>query len=243
MAYASRAGRARVSTRNQQAFAVCDRCGIWNNHVNLLWQYDWAGAKLNNLRILVCDRCEDIPQQQKRAIVLTADPLPVLNARVEAYAADETNYHTTVVPPVIDPITGLNVAQGQYLLTQDGQYMVEQPVGKPNGLESYAISPLNGSVHYGVVLPLLSVNTDGSNKVTVTCNGVHGLSTNDQISIDGLTNTNACGFYSVTVTTATAFTYLTAKTIPAASLLQSQTVAKTVIVGLPYDFNQIPLVG
>lgn len=243
MAYASRAGRARVSSRNPQAFAVCDRCGIWNNHVNLRWQYDWAGAKLNNLRILVCERCEDIPQQQKRAIVLTADPLPVLNARVESYVADETNYHTTVVPPVIDPVTGLNIAQGQHLLTQDGQYMVEQPIGKPNGLEPYAISPLLGSVTYGVELSLLSVSSNGSNIISVTCNGPHGLNTNDQISIEDLTNVDACGFYSVTVTTATAFTYLVAKTIPSSGLLQSQTVAKTVIVGLPYDFVQIPLVG
>jgi len=243
MAYASKAGRARVSARNPQAFGVCDRCSMWYNHVDLRWQYQWAGAKLNNIRLLVCQHCYDEPQQQKRAIVLTADPLPVINARVEPYAQDETNFHTTVVPPIIDPITGLNVAQGQNLLTQDGKYMVEQPVGAPNGLESYAISPLNGSVHYGVVLPLLSVSSDGSNKVTVTCNGVHGLSTNDQISIEDLANTDACGFYSVTVTTATAFTYLTAKTIPSESLLQSQTVAKTVIVGLPYGFDQIPLVG
>ena len=89
MGYASRSGRARTSARNPQAFAICDRCALWYNHVDLRWQYDWAGAGLINKRILVCDTCYDEPQNQLRAIIVPADPVPIVNPRVEPYAWDE----------------------------------------------------------------------------------------------------------------------------------------------------------
>src|SRR5580693_3923349 len=68
MPYASIAGRARANPSSPRAFAVCDRCGIWYNHVDLQWQFDWRGASLMNLRLLVCRPCYDDPQQQLRAI-------------------------------------------------------------------------------------------------------------------------------------------------------------------------------
>ena len=43
MAYASKAGRAHASISRPSAFAVCDRCGNWYNHKDLVWQFDWAG--------------------------------------------------------------------------------------------------------------------------------------------------------------------------------------------------------
>lgn len=90
MGYASKAGRARVSARRPQAQAVCDRCGMWYNHVDLVWQYDWAGSSLVNKRILVCKRtCLDKPQQQLRAIIIPADPVPIKNPRTEPFNEDE----------------------------------------------------------------------------------------------------------------------------------------------------------
>lgn len=90
MAYASKAGRARVSSTRPQAQAVCDRCGLWYSHVDLRWQYDWAGTSLINKRILVCARtCLDKPQQQLRAIIIPADPVPINNPRTEPFAEDE----------------------------------------------------------------------------------------------------------------------------------------------------------
>jgi hypothetical protein len=77
----------------------------------------------------------------------------------------------------------------------------------------------------------------------VTFSSAHGLSTNDQIAVEGLTNTNADGIYSVTVTTATAFTYQVSNAIPAGGLLQGTTLMVTALVGLPYDYNQIPITG
>lgn len=90
MGYASRSGRARTSATNPHAFAVCDRCGMWYNHNRLVWQHDWAGTSLINKRILVCTySCLDKPQQQLRAIIIPADPLPVYNPRTEPFAEDE----------------------------------------------------------------------------------------------------------------------------------------------------------
>lgn len=40
--------------------------------------------------MLVCDECEDEYQRQLGTIILPPDPVGVLNARVEAYPADES---------------------------------------------------------------------------------------------------------------------------------------------------------
>ncbi len=131
MAYASRAGRARTSSRSPQAFAVCDRCGIWHNHVDLRWQFDWAGASLYNKRLLVCQRCEDIPQQQLRAIVVPADPVPIVQPRLEAFVNDSANYRTTTGQDTIDPITGLTVPGAVERITQADNQRVTQQTGEP----------------------------------------------------------------------------------------------------------------
>ena len=89
MGYASKAGRARVSSTRPAAQAVCDRCAIWYNHVDLRWQHEWRGTSLQNIRLLVCRRCLDRPQQQLRAIIIPADPIPVRNPRTEPFEEDE----------------------------------------------------------------------------------------------------------------------------------------------------------
>ena len=58
-------GRAHVDSRRPDAYAVCDRCGFQYNKAALAWQYEGRGDKLQNLRILVCDRCNDVPQEQR----------------------------------------------------------------------------------------------------------------------------------------------------------------------------------
>lgn len=90
MGYASKAGRARTSASHPRAHAICDRCGFRYNHFQLRWQYDWAGTSLVNKRILVCGRCYDKPQQQLRAIILPADPVPIQNPRTEPFVTDES---------------------------------------------------------------------------------------------------------------------------------------------------------
>ena len=89
MGYASKSGRARTSSTRPQAFAVCDRCAVWENRVNLRWQFQWQGTSLQNIRLLVCRRCLDKPQAQLRAIIIPADPVPIQNPRTEPFSDDE----------------------------------------------------------------------------------------------------------------------------------------------------------
>jgi len=117
MAYASQSGRARVSTRNPQAFAVCDRCGFWNNLVDLRFQFDWAGSSMVNRQMRVCIRCYDTPQEQLRAIVIPADPVPVTQPRLEYF--------------LNDPIVGIPVYGRRKRLTQQNNTRVTQQIGEP----------------------------------------------------------------------------------------------------------------
>jgi hypothetical protein len=243
MAYASQSGRARTSSSGPQAHAICDRCGFRYNHVDLQWQYDWRGAALQNIRILVCNSCLDVPQTQLRAIVVPADPVPIMQARTQDFADAETDYRTASAPPIIDPSTGIPVPVNVTIITQNGQNLVTQQVGPPLGLTQGAIMPLVGKEHFSVKLNPLSVSAIGTDQISVTFSSPHGLVTNAQISVDGLSNPEACGFYSITVTTATAFTYQTNRIIPAASLLTATTNMVTALVGLPYGFTQIPQTG
>jgi len=242
MGYASKVGRARVSAKSPQALAICDRCGFTYNHTNLSWQFDWGGASLINKRILVCNPCLDLPQNQLRAIVLPADPVPIMNPRTENYMEAETDYIIESGNTTIDPTTGLTITNPIYIVTQDGQNVSNQVVGIPGDIDPNAIQPQFQNVKYGVPLPILSMVVSSSPTViTVTCSAAHGLSTNSQVAVEGTGNKNTDGFFSVTVTTATAFTYtvqfpLTVGT----SILGSTTVVKTAIVGIPRDFVQIP---
>lgn len=85
-------GRARVDPANPRAWATCDRCGFNYNLGALNWQYDWRGASLQNLHLLVCDTCLDKPSPWFRSIVLPPDPPPLINARPEPYLIDEAGH-------------------------------------------------------------------------------------------------------------------------------------------------------
>lgn len=105
-------GRALVNPTSPRAFGACDRCGFLYNHHKLRWQFDFAGPVLQNLRFLVCDTCYDIPQEQKKPVLLPADPIPINNARPEPYAQDETDWRVT--------------QDGAIRVTQDGYSRVVQ---------------------------------------------------------------------------------------------------------------------
>ena len=199
---------------------------------------EWRGTSLQNLWILVCRRCLDVPQEQLRAIQLPADPVPIWQPRVEDFAGDETDYRSTV-SNAVDPIVGIPIPSTTLRVTQDCQNRITQPIGIPEGLEQAAVMPYNGGVQkaFGVPLSLISVIANGSATIAVTCSKPHGLSTDGQISAEGLTAAN--GFYSVTVISATAFTYMTADNVAAASLLTPATRIVTALVGLQYGARQI----
>lgn len=246
-------GRARVSARNPQAFGICDRCGFLYNHSQLQWQFDWAGAAMINKRILVCDTCLDTPQEQLRAIVLPADPTPIINPRTQNYSDAESDYRQTQ-GNTTNAATGIPVPGGDTRVTESGDTRVTQEIGgtradksEQPGLDQNAVMPLQTSnttvSAYYVTLPLSSVVSNGTGTATVTCSSVHGLLTGAQISVEGLSVATANGFYTVTVTTATAFTYQLNPVIAAGSLLTSTTKMVTANAGLPYNMTQIPQTG
>jgi hypothetical protein len=214
------------------------------NHDRLQWQFDYAGAGLINKRILVCNPCLDTPQNQLRSIILPADPVPIENPRVQDYAAAETDNIAINAPTVTDFWTGIPVPSTTDVITQDGINVTTQVLGRPTGLDQNAVMPLFNQDSYRVVLSPLSVTSQtGTSTITVTFSTPHGLNTNDQIAVQGLTNSLANGIYSVTVTTATTFTYQVNNAISAGGLLQGTTLMVTALVGLPYNYNQIPLTG
>lgn len=242
MAYASQSGRARTSAKSPQAFAVCQRCGIWYNRTNLAFQFEWGGAALQNTYVLVCRPCLDIPQEQNRAITLPADPTPIFYPSVEDFTAAEADYRSTsqVIPP--DPVTGIPIPSTDLRITADFENRTLLPFGQPVGLTQAAVMPYNGAVQqaFGVPLQLVSVSADGSCTITVTCSAVHGLQNGSQVSVQGLPFGPANGFYSVTVLTATAFTYMTYAPVPAQGLLTPTTRIVTALVGLPLGYTTIP---
>lgn len=244
MAYASRSGRAFTSPTSPRAFAVCDRCGIWTQHHKLRNQVEWRGASLLPTYIFVCPLCWDRPQEQLRAIVVPADPLPIIQPRVEQFLADETAY-MALTGSTTDPVTGLPIPATTTMTTIGGSPMTAEPYGRPAHMDQRAVMPVEGGVSYGDELPLLSVTSNGIDQITVTCSSAHGLSTDDQISAEGLTEARACGFFTITAITATAFTYQTyaENIVPAGSLLASTSRMITCLVGLPLGYDQIQQVG
>src|SRR5882724_2067579 len=133
MAYASQSGRARTSAKGPQAFAVCQRCGIWYNRVDLQFQYAWRGAALQNTYILVCSECTDTPQEQNRAIVLPADPTANFYPSVEDFTADSSDYRTTSTPIPADPVTGIPIPSTTMRITEDSNNRTLLPFGLPEG--------------------------------------------------------------------------------------------------------------
>lgn len=132
MGYGSISGRARTSTRNPQAHAICDNCGFRYNHVDLKWQFDWAGGALINKRMLVCNHCYDRPQEQLRSFSPPADPVPILNPRPENFVNAATDYRMTE-GNTTDPSTGIPVIGGSFRITEDDDYRVTQQTGEAPG--------------------------------------------------------------------------------------------------------------
>jgi hypothetical protein len=106
MAYASRAGRARVSASKPRAFAVCQRCGFWYNRDQLQNQRAWRGAALLQTWLFVCPRCLDVPQENDRVVALPADPVPVQLPFPEDFSVAQSVMGLAAAAE-IDPHTGL----------------------------------------------------------------------------------------------------------------------------------------
>ena len=190
-------GRAKVSTRNPEAFAICDSCGFLYNHSELRWQYQWSGNKLVNLRQLNCRRCNDIPQTQLRAIVLPADPMPIMNPRVQNYQAASTDYRATSGQNTINQRTGIPVPGDTLRITENDDYRVTQQTGAPNG----SLNELPGTDPNAVTYRVISNAADnGSGLIRLTVNTTSGMITDQQVTVaDVVGATEANGNWTITV--------------------------------------------
>lgn len=242
MAYASRSGRARTSSTNPQAHAICDRCAFRYNHVDLRWQYDWAGAGLINKRILVCNTCYDEPQEQLRAIVVPADPVPILNARVEPYNWDSIDRRQVSGYNTVSPTTGIPIVQGDTRVTSLNDsptvdIRVTQQTGEPPG----GLNQLPGTDPNAVTFKnILNVQNNGIGAIQITVDSTEGMISGQQVTIaevGGVTSAN--GNFTITVNNLTNFT------LNAAIFSGVYTGGGYVInnPSLPYGFTQVPRTG
>ena len=242
MGYASQSGRARTSATSPQAHAICDRCGFRYNFVDLSWQFEWRGSTLQNVRILVCRPCMDKPQEQLRAIVLPADPLPIVNARVQDFDGASNDFVSTT-PGTTDSITGLPVPSGVILTTPQGNPLIRNSIGAPQGESILGQAPLVNSLTFETKLSPTSITSNGSKTISMTFSAPHGQVTGAQIGVLGSGSPHADGIFTITVLTATLLTYTVGVAVAAASLLNSTTIVQTANVGVPYNAAGVPQAG
>lgn len=87
-----------------EPWGTCDRCNFRYLRRDLVWQFDWRGTSLANLRILVCTQtCLDVPQEQERAILVGPDPIPVRDPR-PGWQASQQGY--TSAPDILELLDG-----------------------------------------------------------------------------------------------------------------------------------------
>lgn len=242
MAYASQSGRAFTDPNNPRAFGVCDRCAIWYNHHQLRWQFDWAGASLINKRILVCDTCYDNPQEQLRAIVLPADPTPIINPRVEPYAWDEVDRRQVSGYDTTSPTTGIPIQAGPIRVTSlDDEATEDKRVTQQTGEAPYGTNQLPGTDPNAVTYRnIVNVSNNGIGVIRVTVSVTSGFISGQRViiqEVEGVTNAN--GRWTITVINQTQFD------------LRNSTYTGTYTSGgyvindpsLPPGFDEIPRTG
>lgn len=230
-------GRAKVSTRNPEAFAICDDCGFLFNHSELRWQMEWGGNKLINKRQLVCRRCNDIPNTQLRAIVLPADPIPIMNPRVQNYQAAVTDYRTTSGQNTVDPTTGIPIPGTTMRITENDDYRVTQQTGEP----PLGKNTLPGTDPNAITYRVISNAADnGSGLIRLTVNTTSGMITGQQVTVaDVAGTTEANGNWSVTVVSLTELD-LDGSTFANAYVSDGYVVNNP---ALPYNFTEVPKTG
>jgi hypothetical protein len=203
---------------------------------------DWAGASLINKRMLVCNTCYDEPQQQLRAIIIPADPVPIINPRVEPYAWDEIDRRQVSGYNTTSPSTGIPVQAGPTRATtidedvQDGIRVTQQTGEAPYGKNQLPGTDPNAVTYRNIV----SVTNNGIGFIRITVSVTSGFITGQRVIIQevgGVTNAN--GRWAITVINQTQFD------------LQGSTFAGSYTGGgyvindpsLPYGFEQIPRTG
>jgi hypothetical protein len=110
MSYRPHPRGARTNPRSPRGWATCQRCSfIWNLE-KLIEQTQWRGLQLMSINLQVCPLCLDDPQRQLGTIILSPDPVSIMNARIEPYAVEEQTY--------------LLAQNGQLLYAQNGSALL-----------------------------------------------------------------------------------------------------------------------
>jgi hypothetical protein len=242
MGYASRSGRARTSSTNPQAHAICDRCAFRYNHVDLKWQYDWAGASLINKRILVCNTCYDTPQEQLRAIIIPADPVPIVNPRVEPYSWDEIDRRQVSGNNTVNTQTGIPVQRGDTRVTTiDNDVPDQTRVTQQTGEAPYGTNQLPGTDPNAVTYRTVTgAANNGIGLIRLTIATTNGMITGQNVIVQDVSGvSSANGNWRITVMNTTQID------------LQGSVFSGAYISGgyvinnpsLPYGFTEVPKTG
>jgi hypothetical protein len=210
--------------------------------VNLRWQYDWAGASLVNKRILVCNTCYDEPQQQLRAIIIPADPMPIVNPRVEPYAWDEIDRRQVSGNNTTNPQTGIPVQQGDTRVTTiDGDIPDRTRVTQQTGEAPYGTNQKPGTDPNAVTFrDITNVTNNGIGIIRVTVSVTSGFITGQRVIINDVDGVDAAnGKWTITVINPSQFD------------LQNSSFTGAYVSGgyvinnpsLPYGFDEVPKTG
>jgi hypothetical protein len=114
---------------------------------------------LINKRLLVCSTCYDTPQQQLRAIVVPADPIPISNPRIEYFSSSETDIRKTSGLNTVNPLTNIPVPGGNTRITQNNNTRVPQQTGEsPSGLNQRPGTDPNAPGNSSPGLPYDNIN-------------------------------------------------------------------------------------
>ncbi|CAB4145623.1 hypothetical protein UFOVP1518_7 [uncultured Caudovirales phage] len=242
MGYASRSGRAKTSASNPQAHAICDRCAFRYNHVDLKWQYDWAGASLINKRILVCNNCYDDAQQQLRAIVVPADPVPIINPRVEPYAWDEIDRRQISGANTVNAATGIPVQLGDIRVTSKDDVATNNTrVTQQTGEPPYGTNQKPGTDPNAVSYrDITNVTNNGLGLIRITVSVTSGFITGQRAIISNVEGSiEANDSWIITVVNTTQID------LQDSVFVNAYTSGGYIIndPSLPYEFDEVPKTG
>lgn len=76
----------RFNARDPAAIAICDGCGFLVQHNTLREKMEYRGGMTPvGTGLMVCPRCDDVPNPYGQLQVLPPDPVPVRNPRPDVY--------------------------------------------------------------------------------------------------------------------------------------------------------------
>lgn len=110
-----------VDPNDPRAMAVCDGCAFWVPHHTLVKHMVYRGGAVPVWDgLLVCQRCDDVPNPapQFSRLRLDPDPVPVLNPRVESPIPNSGfGYLVTETGEYLNTLTDDDTWGGEFVIT------------------------------------------------------------------------------------------------------------------------------